>query len=94
MTSYINIHKAGKLRACSRKDYFCSRYFDLQSGHGLYQGSLYDFEFGGEDLENDVGWGDCGHRPQFVLGACPPENFGILSLLRVVLRHSETKLRS
>ena len=41
--------------------------------------------------------GGCSHRPQFsrgVWGHAPPEIFATLSLLRVVLRHSETVLRS
>ena len=50
----------------------------------------------GEDVEMTVD-GGCSYRPQFSrggLGACPPQDFLNLSQLRVVLRHSETALRS
>ena len=64
---------------------------------GALSGFYLGFLFWGKALKVIVD-GSCSHRRQFSLrgvwGNAPPEIFATLSLLRVVLRHSETVLRS
>ena len=54
--------------------------------------SILDSEFGGEDSGGHDPYGYSPQAPRGVWSCAPPENFSILSLRKVVLRHSETVL--